>query len=260
MKKYCLIVLVILLLATMISCGGSEGKKCCQPIELEKNKVLLPSPELAGKIWKDMTYAEVTDILGLPQRILPNLCYAYDLSDRSYLEVAYRAEEENYYVNMVLHRNKKDLPYQYQAEQVRDDMTHVQVADILGLPQRMSPDLSYIYDLDDGSYLEMRWRYEEDVGDYCPDDILHCDKKNLPSREQAKQIRKGMKYDEVTEILGLPQRMIPISSAFAYAYDLSDGSYLKIRYWTEGERYKTCFYYVTETPEILQPETTEPIQ
>ena len=195
MKKYCLIVLVILLLTAMVSCKSGEGETSIstvfrETIKIDEDKKELPSPELVKKVsgGKKYTYTEFTEIFGFPQRKLSEGRYVYDLSD--------------------------------------------------------------------GSYLETCWEYEKDVGDYYAYEILHCNKKNLPSRELAEQIQKGMKYGEVNEILGLPQRELAISSAYGYRYDLSDGSYLDVRYWREDECYNQSGYYVIREPEIVQLETT----
>ena len=54
-------------------------------------------------------------------------------------------------------------------------------------------------------------------------------KKNLPSPELTEQIREGMTYEKVTDILGLPQYQM-IRSLIVFAYKLNDGTEFAVQY------------------------------
>ena len=54
-------------------------------------------------------------------------------------------------------------------------------------------------------------------------------KKNLPTPELEEQIREGMTYEKVTDILGLPQYQM-VRSLIVFAYKLNDGTEFAVQY------------------------------
>ena len=54
-------------------------------------------------------------------------------------------------------------------------------------------------------------------------------KKNLPAPELTEQIHEGMTYEEVTDILGLPQYQT-VRSLIVFAYKLNDGTEFAVCY------------------------------
>ena len=58
---------------------------------------------------------------------------------------------------------------------------------------------------------------------------LDPSKKNLPAPELTEQIREGMTFEEVTDILELPQYQM-VRSLIVFAYKLNDGTEFAVCY------------------------------
>ena len=66
-------------------------------------------------------------------------------------------------------------------------------------------------------------------------DIL-VDKYDLPSYFDTLSIQKGMLYSDVTELIGLPQRILTFG-LIVVEYELSDGNKLEVEYVRNSDGY-----------------------